>query len=251
MDRFCDIHLPPKLLEDTTALMSDRRSENRLLGALPEHDYHQIAKHLSTVVVTARQVLMASDEPLRDIYFVNHGVISLVSTLEDGAAIEVASIGREGMIGSWVLLGSSTMSTQAVVQIGGEVLRMSVAAFKDLAQPGSPLHGLANRYTLALQTMIAQKAACNCIHPVEKRLSCWLLLAHDRMDPDQFALSQDVIAQMLGVRRPTVTVAAGRLQKAKVIRYSRGKVTVLNRKGLERFSCECYGVVRREFQKLR
>jgi|SRR5581483_3416574 len=222
---------------------------NRLLAALPNDELERLRPHLQPVVVSARQVIHEPDEPIRHVYFVNRGIVSFVMVLEDGFQIEVAMAGSEGMIGAGVVLGLTSTSVQALAQLPVELLRVDAAVLKRLAHPSTELYRCISRYLLGLQIMMAQTAACNCVHHVRRRLCKWMLLAHDRAHADTFSLSHDFIAQMLGVRRPTITVVAGRLQKAKMIRYHRGRVTILNRKGLEGCSCECYGVMRKEFER--
>jgi CRP-like cAMP-binding protein len=223
---------------------------NRLLAGLPKEELDRLQPYLQPIMVSSRQVLTGPDEPSRHAYFVNRGIISLIMSLEEGFQIEVAMVGSEGMVNPGIVLGATSTPLQALSQVTGEVLRIDAAVLKRLAEPGTALYAATTRYLLALKLLMAQTAACNCVHHVRRRLCKWLLMAHDRADADQFSLSHDFIAQMLGVRRPTITVVAGRLQKSKLIRYHRGHVTVMNRRGLEGCSCECYGVIRREFDRL-
>jgi CRP-like cAMP-binding protein len=226
-----------------------RTIENRILASLPAEDVERIRPHLQTVMVSGRHALHEPDEAMRYVYFINRGVVSLVVVLEDGAQIEVAMVGPEGVIDGSIVLGYPAAPLRALAQSPTEVLRIDAAVVKRLAPPSSHLYEATTRYIVAARNLMAQMAACNCVHHVRKRMCRWMLMVQDRLRTDEFALSHDFIAQMLGVRRPTVSVVAGRLQKAKLIRYHRGRVTILNRKGLEVSSCECYSVIRRELDR--
>lgn len=170
--------------------------------------------------------------------------------MQNGEAVEVATVGNEGMVGLPVFLEAATIPGKAFAQIPGEAWRMSADTFKEQVSPGTPLHELLQRYTQALFNLISQSTACNRLHTVEERACRWLLMTHDRVGSDSFPLTQEFLAQMLGVRRPTVSTVASILQRAGFISYSRGKITILDREGLESASCECYEIIRAEFERL-
>jgi CRP-like cAMP-binding protein len=190
------------------------------------------------------------NEPIEYVYFPNSGIISLVNLTEDGGTVEAATVGKEGMVGLPLLLGTDRMIGQAITQIVGDALRMKADVFKQEVTPASLLYSLLLRYTQALMNLISQSVACNCLHSVEDRCCRWLLLCQDRVESDEFPLTQEFLAQMLGVRRASVSVVAATLQKAGLIRYRRGKITILDRLGLEAASCECYQIVKQELDRL-
>ena len=224
--------------------------KNQLLAVLPQEEYERLNAYLETVFLKLKQNLYLPNEPIEYIYFVNSGVASLLNLMEDGTAVEVATIGNEGMVGLPVFLGADRIPGQAMVQIPGDALRMKADVFKDKVTPGSPLHDLLQRYTQTLFNQIAQSAACNRLHSVEERMCRWLLMTQDRVGQNAFVLTQEFLSQMLGVRRPTVSIAASILQKAGLIRYSRGNITILDREGLENASCECYKIIQADFERL-
>jgi len=224
--------------------------ENRLLAALPADERNRLAPHLEPFPLHLKNTLHEVDEPIDYVYFPNTGVISLVSVMADGAIVEVATIGNEGMAGLPVFLGSASMSARAFPQIEGHAMRMRAEVFRECVDASSPLTGLLHRYTQALFNQIAQGAACNRAHPLEERCARWMLMTHDRVDGDEFLLTHEFLSQMLGTRRPSVTLAAGLLQKAGYIQYSRARVRILDREGLEAAACECYRVIRRGYDLL-
>ncbi len=224
--------------------------KNRLLSALPNSEYERLLPHLEPVSLTFKQIIYAPNEPIEYVYFPNSGIISLVNLTEDGGTVEAATVGNEGMAGIPVLLGTDRMIGQAISQIVGDAVRMKTDVFKREVTPGSPLHNLLLRYTQALMNLISQSVACNRLHSVEKRCCRWLLLCQDRVQSNQFPLTQEFLAQMLGVRRASVSVVAAILQKTGLIRYSRGRITICDRAGLEASSCECYRIVKEEFDRL-
>lgn len=224
--------------------------KNRLLSALPKEEYERLLPHLELVSLTFKQIIYAPNEPIEYVYFPNNGMVSLVNVTEKGGTIEAATVGNEGMVGIPVLLGADRMVGQAVSQIAGDAMRMKADVFKREVTPGSQLHNLLLRYTQALMNLISQSVACNSLHSVEERCCRWLLVCQNRVQSDQFPLTQELLSQMLGVRRASVSVVAAILQKAGLIHYSRGKITVLDRRGLEAGSCECYRLVKQEFDRL-
>ena len=223
--------------------------ENRLLVALPRDEYDRLLPHLQKVSLPLRTILYEANGSITHVFFPINGVVSLV--IQDGVfTLEVGIIGNEGIVGSPVFLGSDRSPTRAIAEIEGAALRMEAKVFQKEMKRSGPLHGLVQRHTQTMINQISQSIVCNHRHSVEKRMCRWLLMSHDRVGADEFALTHEFLAQMLGVRRPTVTAVAGNLQKARLIRYHRGKITVLERKGLEAASCECYQVVAKELDRL-
>jgi CRP-like cAMP-binding protein len=214
---------------------------NALLAALPADDYDRITPFLDVVPLKLKDVIYRPAERIEHVYFPGGGFFSILTPLHDGRMVEVATIGREGMIGvSTVWDGSPTPS---VVMVQGETntcYKMPVKAFRREMDRRGRFSELLERYSKALVGFIMQSTACNAVHSIEQRLARWLLMAHDRMASDQFPLTQEFVAMMLGATRPTVTVVAGTLQRAGLITYTRGRVTIRNRQKLEAASCECY-----------
>jgi CRP-like cAMP-binding protein len=223
--------------------------ENRLLVALPGEDYDRLLPHLERVSLPLRDILYEANGPIAHVFFPLNGVVSLV-IMDAGFTLEVGVIGNEGMVGTPVFLGSDRSPTKAIAQIPGAALRMEAEVFQREMRRLGPLHGLVQRYTQSMINQISQSIVCNRRHSVEKRMCRWLLMSHNRVEADEFPLTHEFLAQMLGVCRPTVTAVAGTLQKAELITYHRGKITVLDRKGLEAASCECYQVVAKELDRL-
>ncbi len=197
-----------------------------------------------------KQSIYAPNQLIEYVYFPTDGIISLVNVTKNGGIVEAATVGNEGMVGIPVLLGGDEMVGQAIVQVAGDAVRMKADIFKREVTPDSTLHNLLLRYTLALMTSISQSVACNSLHSVKQRCCRWLLICHDRVKSDYFELNQEFLAQMLGVQRPTVSGVAITLQQAGLIRYSRGKMTICDRRSLEAACCECYGIVKQEFERL-
>src|ERR1700691_4726676 len=223
--------------------------QNRLLVALPSDDYDRLLPHLEKVSLQLRDVLYEAYGPITHVYFPLTGVISLV--IADGdSTLEVGIIGNEGMVGTPVFLGADRSPTRAIAQIPGEALRMEAKVFQKEMRRGGPLHGLVQRYTQTMINQISHSIVCNHRHSVEKRMCRWLLMSHNRVGADDFLLTHEFLAQMLGVCRPTVTAVAGTLQEARLINLHRGRITVLDRKGLEAACCECYQVVASESDRL-
>ncbi len=229
---------------------SRKKSENRLLAALPKEEYERLVANMESVSLKFKQSVYEPNELIEYVYFVKHGVVSLLNVMEDGKEVEVATVGNEGMVGLPVFLGADRVPGRAFSQVPGDAFRMKANVFKDIVTPGSPLHDLLQRYTQALFNQIAQGSACNSLHSVEERMCRWLLMTQDRVGQDEFPLTQEFLGQMLAVRRPTVSMAASILQKAGLICYSRGKITILNREGLKDSCCECYAIVKAEFDRL-
>jgi CRP-like cAMP-binding protein len=221
---------------------------NRLLTNLSPEVQSQLQPHLALVELRQRQVIYKPDGPIDAVYFPEVGMISMVATLADGGAAEVGVVGPEGMAGIGLLSGVTTSFVECMVQMPGAAWRMNASAFRQEIETNAPVLQLMLRYTEALQAQVMQTAACNGRHGLEAKLCRWLLMCHDRADGDEVQLTQEFIAMMLGVHRPSVTMAARTLQSAGLIRYRGGRVTVLDRVGLEAATCECYATVRRRYE---
>ena len=214
---------------------------NNLLAALPADDYARLAPTLGIIPLKLKRFLHKPGEAIDQVYFPGGGFASVVTVLKDGSMVEVATIGREGMLGMSAALSREPSPAATMVQAETDTCyTMSAEAFRKEMDRRGAFYDLLNRYGQALIGFIMQSTACNAVHSVEQRLSRWLLLAHDRVGKDEFPLTQEFVAMMLGTSRPTVTVVAGTLQKAGLITYHRGRVTVVDRENLEAASCECY-----------
>ena len=224
--------------------------QNRLLAALPDADYQRLLPALEPVSLPLGQVLYEAGGSQPHVYFPTDSIISLLYVMEDGASAEIAVTGCEGLVGVALFMGGETTPSRAVVQSAGAGYRLRAGVLKKEFDRGGAVHHLALRYTQALLTQMAQTAVCNRHHSVEQQLCRWLLLSLDRLPSNELTMTQELIANMLGVRREGVTEAAGRLQAAGLIKYSRGHIEVLDRTRLERRVCECYGVVKREYDRL-
>lgn len=229
--------------------------QNHLLGALPKSGYEHIFSNLELVKMPVGMILYEPGDILGHVYFPTTSIVSLVYDMESGASAEIAVIGNEGMIGTTLFMGGSAMPDRAVVQGAGYGYRLGKRQFMlELDRTGGRRNGALQNllllYTQALLIQIAQTAACNRHHSLDQQLCRWLLLRLDRLQSSELSITQDVIASMLGVRREGVTEAAGRLKKAELIKYSRGHIEVLDRLGLEMRVCECYQVVKSEFDRL-
>jgi CRP-like cAMP-binding protein len=223
---------------------------NRLLGLLPPKDYERLRPHLQPVPLEYRMSLYRAQEQIGLVYFIETGVGSLVNTMKNGDAAEVGTIGNEGVVGLPLVLDDDRAPTSVYVQVPGAGQRMKATLFnRELARSAS-MRTVMHRYAHAFFNQVAQSAACNQFHTLEQRCCRWLLMTHDRMQSDQFLLTQEFLAMMLGVQRTGVSAAAGGLQRAGLITYKRGNVTILDRRGLMRRSCECYGVSKKEFDRL-
>jgi CRP-like cAMP-binding protein len=224
--------------------------QNYILGALPPAERERLFPHLKLVTLPLGKALYESGDTLQHIYFPTDSIISLLYVLENGASAEIAVVGKDGAIGVALFMGGETTTNRAIVQSSGSAYRLTGARLKrEFNRHGEVMHILL-RYTQALITQMAQTAVCNRHHSVDQQLCRWLLLSLDRLSSPQLNMTQELIANMLGVRREGVTEAAGKLQKLGVIMYSRGQIEVLDRRALERLCCECYGVVKRETDRL-
>lgn len=223
---------------------------NQLLSSLSPKEYQVLEPHLEEVSLPLGKVLYELSEPIEFVYFPNHAMVSLVSIMENGATTEVGMIGNDGMVGIPVFLGGNSTTNRAVVQIAGSAMRMDANILKTNFRRGGELQQILLLYTQAFLTQVSQTATCNRLHSLEERLARWLLLAHDCALKDELLLTQEYIANMLGTRRASVTVAAGLLQQSGLIQYSRGKIKILNRSGLQTSACECYNIVKEEHNRL-
>lgn len=202
------------------------------------------------VTLNVRMVLFEPGGAVNSVYFPTDGVVSLVTPLHTGAIVEVATIGNEGVVGVPVVQPLTSFAVRAITQVAGHALQMEASVFSEWVANSRPFQSLIDRYTQALFGQIAQAAACNRLHSSEERLSRWLLMSRDRVGSDQFMITQEFLAQMLGARRSTVSVSAGILQRAGLIRYARGHVTIVDRTGLEAVACECYAVIKAELDRV-
>jgi CRP-like cAMP-binding protein len=224
--------------------------QNRLLGALPATDYERLRPHLKLISLPLGNVLYESGSRLRHVYFPTTCIVSLLYMLADGASAEIAVVGNEGITGVALFMGGETTPSRSVVQSAGYAFQLPGAALKEEFNRAGAAQHILLRYTQALITQMAQTAVCNRHHSLDQQLCRWLLLSLDRLASNKLVMTQELIANMLGVRREGVTEAAGNLQKAGLIKYSRGRITVINRAGLETRTCECYAVVKRESDRL-
>jgi CRP-like cAMP-binding protein len=218
---------------------------NRLLDALPVDETERLRHSLRPVSIDVKQVLFEPGRAIDFVYFPRNSVVSLVTPLHDGGIVEVATVGSEGIVGVPLVLGRS-LAVRAVCSVGGWADSMDASTFVDEVERSGPLRDLVNDYLQALFGQISQAAACNRLHSVEERLCRWLLMSHDRVDSDEFAVTHEFLGRMLGARRATVTLSAGLLQAAGLIRYHHGRITIIDRAGLEVAACECYEVIEAE-----
>jgi CRP-like cAMP-binding protein len=223
--------------------------KNGLLSRLGPSERRRLSRYFEPFSLRFGQTLYEPHQDIEHVYFPESGVISLVVVLEHGGVIETGIIGNEGMAGLAVFLGMSSGHWRAVCQVASEGVRLDAAVLRRERQRGGALNDLLLRYTYAVVGMVSHSAACNRAHSVEERLSRWLLMTHDRIDGDEMALTQKFLAMMLGVHRPSVNTAGAALQSSGLIRYTRGRITVTNRAGLERNACECYRKINEEFAR--
>src|SRR5437016_6187896 len=223
--------------------------ENRLLAALPADEYERLRQDLRPVSFSLAEVVYDFGGQLDYVFFPTTSIVSLVYTMENGASAEMGLTGNDGVVGIALFMGGGTMPNRAIVQSAGGALKMKAKALQDEFARGGKFQQLLLRYTQALITQISQTAVCNRLHSVEQQLCRWLLLSHDRVKADELIMTQELIADMLGVRREGVTVAAGRLQDSGAISYVRGHIKILDRPRLEETVCECYRVVKDEFDR--
>jgi CRP-like cAMP-binding protein len=223
---------------------------NRLLAALPAKEYAHLLPNLEEIPLTYAEIIYEPGEVIRYVYFPNSGMISLLTRVAEGEVLEVGVVGNEGMVGLPVFLSVQTSLNQVIVQGDGAALRIKTEDFLKACERSGTLPKLLQRYTYALLTQVSQTVACNRFHLIEERLMCWLLLMHDRMQTDKFKITQEFLSKMLGVRREAVSKSAANLQQRKLIEYSRGIVSIINRAALEAAACNCYSVVKAEYDNL-
>ena len=224
--------------------------ENQLLAALPDNAAARVLPLLESVEMPLGKVLFESGSPITHVHFPTTSIVSLLHVMEDGASAEIAVVGYEGLVGIALFMGGISTPSRAVVQSAGRGFRLKADVMKQEFNRAGPMMHLLLRYTQALITQKAQTAACNRHHSLDQQLCRWLLLSLDRLQGNEIVMTQELIANMLGVRREGVTEAAGNLQQAGLIRYQRGHITVLDRAGIEKRSCECYTVVKKEYDRL-
>ncbi|MDO9466266.1 MAG: Crp/Fnr family transcriptional regulator [Thiobacillus sp.] len=229
--------------------------QNHLLAALPDEEYERLLPNLQQVPMPLGQVLYESGEQMRHVYFPVDAIVSMLYVMEDGASAEIAIVGNEGVVGVSLFMGGETTPSRAVVQSAGHAYRLKGQLLKDIfhragGRRAGVFHNLLLRYTQALLTQMSQTAVCNRHHSLDQQFCRWLLLSLDRLPTNELVMTQELIANMLGVRRESVTEAAGNVQRAGLIEYHRGRIIVLDRAGLEARVCECYAVVKKEFDRL-
>ena len=234
----------------SVSVRSANPSENRLLASLPSDEYERLLPTLQPIFFSLGEVVYEFGGHLDYVYFPTTTLVSLVYTMENGASAEMGLTGNDGVVGIALFMGGETMPNRAVVQSEGGALRMTAQLLQQEFALGGHFQHMLLRYTQAFITQISQTAVCNRLHSVEQQLCRWLLLSHDRLQTDELIMTQELIADMLGVRREGVTMAAGRLQEAGAISYVRGRIQILDRQILERTVCECYRVVKDEFDRL-
>jgi CRP-like cAMP-binding protein len=227
------------------------RPKNKLLAALPRPDFERLRPHLRTTQVKTKQVFHPANEPIRDVVFLNGGVASITTAMQDGTMVETATVGDEGVVGMEAFFGGGIAAGETMMQVPDTSAElMSVGIFKEELDRREALYEGVRRYSQALMSLMMQSTACMALHEVQERCCRWLLMTHDRVGRDDFQLSQEFLAMMLGSSRPTVSVVAGMLQKAGLITYKHGHITILDRQGLEAGSCECYATVKGHFDRL-
>jgi len=222
---------------------------NQLLAALPKKEYQALRSQLEEIPLVFEQTIYKPQAAISDVYFPNSGIISLLAGLNERTTLEVGMVGNEGIVGLAIFMGVKESQNRAVVQGAGSAMKMKATAFRRECNNGGALPRLLQRYTHSMLTQITQSAVCNQFHAVEARLARWLLMTHDRMQADEFQLTQEFLSNMLAVRRECVNKAAGKMQKRKLISYSRGQLTVLDRKGLEATSCGCYEIIKKQSKR--
>jgi CRP-like cAMP-binding protein len=217
---------------------------------LPASEYERLRPHLTKVSLTQKQVIWEPNVPIEAVYFPTGAVASILALTDEGMAVEIGTIGNEGLVGLPVFLGATSTPGRAIIQVAGDAVNLSAEIFRREAARDSHLRRLVHVYTQLFMTEISQSTACNRIHTTEQRLARWLLVIQDRVGQQSYPMTQEFMAQMLGVRRATVTEAAGALQAANLIRYNRGIMSILDREGMEQACCGCYWIVRKEFEQL-
>lgn len=227
-----------------------REVKNQLLASLPAEEYQRLRPHLQLIPLMIGQTLQRANQPIEWVYFPYHTLISLLTTMEDGATIEVGMISREGFVGMNLVLGSDTAQNDAIVQVPSHAIRVPAHVLKAELERSEQLRTLLLRYVQVLYNQVSRSAACNSLHPIRVRMARWLLIVQDRLESDELSLTQEFLSHMLGVRRSGVTEVARMLQQAGMIRYNRGKITILDKAALEATACECYRIIQAGFDQL-
>lgn len=222
---------------------------NRLLSMLPEAEYEALRPNFEFIETPTKFVVFERGETIRYVYFPLDGAHSVLAVMEDGSAVEVGTVGNEGLSSVDVLTGSKTATETTIAQVPGCALRLPVEAFQKATAGDTVLRRVSTLFLQAYLGQVSQSVACNRLHSIEQRFARWVLMSHDRVSSDEFQLTQEFLADMLGVYRPSVSLVARTFQQAGLLQYSRGNITILDRKGLEEASCECYGVVRRHYER--
>jgi CRP-like cAMP-binding protein len=225
-------------------------SENLLLAALPPEDYQRLLPNLEVLQMEIKHILYDVNKPIEYVYFPLRGMASMLAVLKDGILVEVGTVGNEGMVGIPVFLGTIETSIMSLWQVAGSAARMKADVFQAEIKQGGPLVAILHRYIQALFVMLAQHTACNRIHTIHQRAARWILMTQDRAYATQFGLTQEFLSQMLGVRRAGVNEVMRSFQNMGILRYQRGVITILNRKGLEDTVCECYGTIKNEYDRM-
>lgn len=241
----------PKGSEPKSNVDGKRAVGNEILRDLPAGERNLVSPKLESVTLKLHDVLHEPGAPINFGYFPESGIVSILSVLSDGKSLEVGLIGREGFVGLPLTVGFRSSPTKAICQAPGTALRIDASTLAQVLPRCPKFKNALDRYSLTLGMQASQVAACNGLHEVDARLARWLMMCHDRLGLDSFPLTQEFLSQMLGIRRASVTVAAGILQKSGLIRSARGEVTILNRKGLEDLACECYGIINRQMESWR
>jgi CRP-like cAMP-binding protein len=226
------------------------QARNHILAALPPPDLKLLAPYLTKIALRQGHVLIEQGAQMDHFYFPAEGMVSLVAVLESGGSIEIAAIGREGIVGAALADGTGEAPMSAIVQVAGQGLKIAAGKFRAAVQASAKLREVIGHHNEALLAQLVRTAACNAQHSVESRMCRWLLMVQDRVEGDTLALTQEFLGQMIGTQRTTVTVVARSLQNAGLIKYRRGRITVLDREGLEEAACECYEINRRHFERL-
>jgi CRP-like cAMP-binding protein len=224
--------------------------ENLLLATLSPDEYKALEPRLHQVHSRLKDIVGERNKPLDYVYFPCSSVLSVLAYMSNGVAVEVGTIGSEGFSGIELLAGGDLSTETTICQIEGDTLRMSARDFKEATAGDTPLRRITQRYLLVYLSIVSQSVACNRLHTIEERFARWVLITHDRVKGDQFHLTQEFLSDMLGVHRPSVSLVAGSFQQAGLLTYSRGRMTILHRQGLEDLACECYGMVSRQFDRL-
>ena len=230
-------------------MIPESKPKNRLLSTLPQEDWKRICSHFDEVRLSRGDVLVDVGEPFRKLYFPAAGVVSAVTIFKTGSTAEMATMGVEGMIGIGACLGSRVSLSRHVVQVPGSALMTGYNEFKRFEQDISAFRSIILAYSQAFTVQLLQSVACNAVHSVQERTARWLLTCHDKSEADAFSLTQEFLSEMLGVSRPIVNTAAQTLQRAGLIQYNRGNITILDRSGLEEASCECYTIIRQAYEQ--